>query len=226
MTEYVEIARAESSRGELVLRRRIEHRAPEVLELRANGVFVMDTRETATEISLAEAALQLVEEPREVAIGGLGLGFTLQRVLADRRVERVTVVEIEEDLVRWMREGTIPDGPAILADKRVQIVVADIAMAVAEATSTYDLVLMDVDNGPGFLVHDQNAALYEADFVTAISRILNPGGVLAFWSSSRSPELEHVIRGVFGNCTELPQQVVLQEREVEYYLYIGRLTGA
>ena len=32
---------------------------------------------------------------RRVVIAGLGLGFTLQEVLADKRVERVSVVEIE-----------------------------------------------------------------------------------------------------------------------------------
>ena len=76
LTEYVEVARAESERGELVLRRRIEERAADALELRVNGVFVMDTRETTSETELAAAALELVEEPRDVVVGGLGLGFT------------------------------------------------------------------------------------------------------------------------------------------------------
>ena len=83
MTEYVEVARAESERGEVVLRRRIEERAADALELRVNGVFVMDTRETASETELAAAALELVEHPRRVVVGGLGLGYTAQRVLAD-----------------------------------------------------------------------------------------------------------------------------------------------
>ncbi len=225
MTEYVEVARAETAHGELVLRRRVEDRAPDVLELRANGVFVMDSRETASEIRLAETALELVADPRDVVIGGLGLGYTLQRVLADPRVERVTVVEIEEDLVAWMRDGTVPHGPAILADRRVRIVVGDIARAVAEATSSYDLVLLDVDNGPQFLVHEENAALYEQAFLAGTSRILNPGGVLAVWSAARSADLGAVLEKVFGNCAEHPQRVVLQEREEEYVLYCSRLTS-
>ena len=77
----------------------------------------MDTRETGTEMELAAAALDLVEDPRDVVVAGLGLGFTTQRVLADKRVERVMVVEIEDALVGWMRDGTIPHGPALLADK-------------------------------------------------------------------------------------------------------------
>src|SRR5688572_16190242 len=104
----VEIARAESERGEVVLRRHTSGLGADVIELRVNGVFVMDTHETGTEIELAAAALDLVPNPRDVVVGGLGLGFTTQRVLADSRVERVVVVEIEEALVGWMRDGTIP----------------------------------------------------------------------------------------------------------------------
>lgn len=37
MTEYAEVARAESERGEVVLRRRIEDRAADVLELRPSN---------------------------------------------------------------------------------------------------------------------------------------------------------------------------------------------
>ena len=85
--EYVEIARAESPRGEIVLRERREENTPTVLELRVNGVFVMDTLETTTERALARAALALADRPARVLVGGLGLGFTLHEVLADARVE-------------------------------------------------------------------------------------------------------------------------------------------
>jgi spermidine synthase len=222
LTEYVEVARGESERGEIVLRRRIEEHAADALELRVNGVFVMDTRETGSEVELAAAALDLVEDPRDVVVAGLGLGFTTQRVLADKRVERVMVVEIEEALVGWMRDGTIPHGPAVLADKRVHIVAADIVMAVAEATSTYDLVLLDVDNGPGHLVHGDNAQLYEADFLASTRELLNAGGAVVVWSANPAPDLLQTMESVFGNCTEQRYGVHLQGREEEYLLYLSR----
>ena len=219
MTSYAEVARAESERGEVVLRRRIEENAADVLELRVNGVFVMDTQETSTEVELAAAALDLVEAPRRVVVGGLGLGFTLQRVLADQRVEEVRVVEIEESLIRWMRDGTIPHGPELLADKRVRLVGADIAMAVAEATSTYDLVLLDVDNGPSHLVHDDNARVYQRKLIAGVRRIIDPGGALVVWSADRAPALQKVMGEVFGTCTEHAYDVMLGERPEQYYLY-------
>jgi spermidine synthase len=224
VTEYVEVARAESERGEIVLRRRIEERAADALELRVNGVFVMDTRETTSETELAAAALELVDTPRRVVVGGLGLGFTTQRVLADHRVEQVKVVELESALIGWMRDGTIPHGPGLLADKRLHVVDADIVQAVAEALSTYDLVLLDVDNGPGYLVHPSNEAIYQRDFLTAAQSIIDPGGALAIWSANPAPELAETMEQVFGNCTEHRYDVLLQERPEEYLLYLSRRT--
>ncbi|GAB3996119.1 spermine/spermidine synthase domain-containing protein [Nocardioides marmoraquaticus] len=220
--ELQEVARAESERGEVVLRRRTSEHAAPVLELRVNGIFVMDTRETSTELALATAALDLVEEPRAVVVGGLGLGFTLQAVLADPRVERVRVVEVEESLVGWMRDGTVPHGPGVLADRRVEVVVGDVVRAVAEAKDQHDLVLLDVDNGPGHLVHTGNAAAYSPAFLTGVRRLLRPGGCLVVWSAGPAPDLLATLRDVFSAAEEQELPVTLQQRETSYYLYLAR----
>jgi spermidine synthase len=221
--EYVEIARVESDRGELVLRERHDESASSVLELRANGVFVVDSAETTSEVALAAAALELVPEPRDVLVGGLGHGFTLQAVLTDQRVERCAVIEIEQGLVDWMRDGTIPHGQTLLADQRAVVVVADVSLALAEAReATYDLVLLDVDNGPGYLVHEANAALYDAPFLALTRRVLRPGGALAIWSAAEAPALETALDEVFGNVEPQSYAVDLQGREETYWLYVAR----
>ena len=222
--EYVEIARAESERGELVLRERRPESGPTSLELRANGVFVMDTLEVATERALATEALASVPAPAAVVVGGLGLGFTMHEVLADSRVEKVAVVEIEQSLVDWMRDGTIAHGPALLADERVTVVVADVAVALAEAApASYDLVLLDVDNGPGFLVHEGNAALYREPFLHSARAALCPGGVLAVWSAAEAAELAEAMTAVFGSVEAQSHEVLLQDREEQYWLYLARV---
>lgn len=221
---HVEIARAETERGELVLRERRPDDGPASLELRVNGVFVMDTFEVASERALATAALAAVPEPRAVVVGGLGFGFTMHEVLADSRVERCVVVEVEEPLVNWMRDGTIPHGPGLLADERVTVVVADIATAFAEARpASYDLVLLDVDNGPGYLVHETNARLYEEPFVRQVRAALRPGGALAVWSAAEAPPLLRTLREVFDDAVASPQPVLLQEREETFWLYLARV---
>ena len=220
--EYVEIARAESARGEVVLRERRDENTPTILELRVNGVFVMDTLETTSERALATAALALVETPTRVLVGGLGLGFTMHEVLADPRVESCTVVEIEQVVVDWMRDGTVAHGPKVLADQRIDVVVADVAVALQEAAdAAYDLVLLDVDNGPGYLVHDANEALYKEPFLEAAHRAT--AGVLAIWSAAEAPQLQAAIESVFGNATATPYAVRLgqspAQRDEQYWLY-------
>ncbi|MDQ4055180.1 MAG: hypothetical protein M3237_21130 [Actinomycetota bacterium] len=222
--EYIERARAESERGELVLRERRPEDGPTSLELRANGVFVMDTLEFSTERALADAALAVVDEPRAVVVAGLGLGFTMHEVLADSRVERCAVVEIEEALVGWMRDGTVPHGPALLADERVTVVVADIRAALAEAKpATYDLILLDVDNGPGYLVHDSNAELYDEPFLAAARAVLRHGGALVVWSAAEAPDLEKALRATFDEVEAQPRDVLLQGRDEQYWLYVARV---
>jgi spermidine synthase len=219
--DYVEIARAETPRGEVVLRERRDENTPTVLELRVNGVFVMDTLETSSERALANAALALVEAPTSVLVGGLGLGFTMHEVLADSRVETCTVVELEQDLVDWMRDGTIAHGPGLLAESRLNVVVGDVAMAMAEAPpGTFDLALLDVDNGPAYLVHDANAALYQEPFLTTAREAVRQ--VLVIWSAAEAPQLEAGMRTVFGNVTATPYAVRLGDRDEQYWLYSAR----
>ncbi|GAB3255012.1 spermine/spermidine synthase domain-containing protein [Nocardioides dilutus] len=225
--DYVEIARAESERGELVLRERRPEDGPSSLELRVNGVFVMDDLEVSTERALAHEALALVDDPRAVVVGGLGLGFTMHEVLADSRVELCSVVEIEQALVDWMRDGTVPGGPALLADERVNLVVADVAAALAEARpATYDLVLLDVDNGPDNLVHAGNASLYERPALESARAALRPGGALVVWSANQAPDLEGTMREVFDEVEARPHEVRLQDRDEHYWLYVARVTVA
>ena len=208
--------------GDLVLRRREDGS----LELRVNGVFVMDTVETSTERSLATRALALHERPRRVLVGGLGLGFTLGSVLADGRVEHCTVVEIEAALVRWAANGTIPHGRALLADPRTHVRVGDVAVTLRQSPpAAYDLVLLDVDNGPGYLVHAGNAALYQVPALEAARRATAPGGRVVVWSAAEAPTLEQALRQVFGNAEALAYSVTLQTRQEHYWLYAAQVTS-
>jgi len=225
--EYVEEARAESERGVVVLRERRDPDAPvgtaTVLELRVNGVFVMDTGETSTEEALARQALGHASHPRRVLLGGLGLGFTAYEVLADHRVELLRVAEIEDVLVRWFRDGTVPHGPRLLADERVHVAVGDVRQVVDEAArSSFDLVLLDVDNGPDFLVLDENSALYEAPFLESVRDVLAEGGEVVIWSSTRSEALEVVLTDVFGATRTEEYPVTLQGKQESYWLHSAR----
>ena len=155
----VTLARADTPHGEVALRRR-----GAVLELVVDGAFAMDTVDTSTEVALAERALRRHRSPHRVLVGGLGLGMTARAVLADPRVRHADVVELAPPLVGWARSGLVPE-LAGLEGERCTLHVADVLDVLARRRAPrgpWDVVLLDVDNGPDFLVHASNAPLYAA----------------------------------------------------------------
>lgn len=216
-SEYV--ATASSDRGDVLLRRRAGDGA---LELRVNGVFVMDTLEAGTERLLAELSLAALPAERglEVLVGGLGLGFTLAAVLNDDRVDRVVVAEIEPSLVAWHKQGIVPGSG--IGDHRVEVVIGDVRDVVSGvAAHTIDVLLLDVDNGPDCLVYSSNAGVYSVPFLRSCREALREGGVLAIWSADPSRSLSEAVSDVFGRCDERTLPVRLGRRDTTYHLFLA-----
>ena len=214
------LARADDAHGEVVLRLR----PPATYELVVNGVFAMDTVDVVTEELLATLALDRLEgDGFAVLVGGLGLGFTARRVLADPRTARVVVAELHGVLVDWVRAGLVAPAAGLLDDPRLEVAVGDVRDVVAAAPEgTFDAVLLDVDNGPDFLVHEANDAVYAAPFLAAALARLRPGGVLAVWSAAPSPALLGVLRGLAGRAREVLHDVRRDGRTFTYAVYLAR----
>jgi spermidine synthase len=218
----VTLARTRGRGGDLALRRR-----GDVVELVVDGVFAMDTTDTSTERALATLALDRLARrraapgpPWAVAVGGLGLGCTTAALLADPRVGRVDVVELEPDLVAWVRQGRVAAG--LLDDPRVRVHVGDVLTVVpALPPASLDAVLLDVDNGPAFLVHEGNAAVYRAAFLTAAASRLRGGGVLAVWSADPSSELRATLTACLGEAEEVLLDVTRDGRTLRYAVYLA-----
>jgi spermidine synthase len=189
----VVLDRREGPYGEVVLRR---HGA--LLQIIANGCFLMDTSDGRSERLLVDAALTALGARREpsVLIGGLGVGFSLAHAAANPRWGRITVVEREPAIVDWHRDGPLAELTAqALADPRTEVVEADLVTYVNETSATFDALCLDIDNGPDWTVTEDNEELYRPAGLAGCARVLTPGGVLAVWSAKPSPEFE----GTLGN---------------------------
>lgn len=184
--------RREGPYGEVVLRRH-----GNLLQIIANGCFLMDTSDGRSERLLVEAAYGALDgraEP-EVLIGGLGVGFSLAHAAADPRWGRITVVEREQAVIDWHLDGPLSElSAAALADPRTRIVHADLRAYVNETSVTYDALCLDIDNGPDWTVTEDNGGLYSQSGLAGCARLLRPGGVLAVWSAQPSPEFEGSLR--------------------------------
>jgi len=135
---------------------------------------------------VAAAALVGRPQPR-VLVGGLGMGFTLRSVLdALGDDAQVVVAELLPCVVEWNRGVLAPLSQAALDDPRVRLETVDIADYLALHKSSFDAVLLDVDNGPEAFSAPGNARLYTPAGLAILRAALRPGGVLVVWSAFAS----------------------------------------
>lgn len=167
-----------------------------VYSIRVDGLELMSSRAHGSEEALARLALSEVGEKRpQVLVGGLGMGFTLRAVLNFRPpVFTVTVAELFPAVVAWNRGELAHLAHAPLEDPRVRLVEGDVADLLAASPSSFDAVLLDVDNGPEAFTLARNEHLYGADGIASIKRSLKPGGVLAVWSADPDPGFGRALR--------------------------------
>src|SRR5688572_22015805 len=152
--------------------------------VRVNSRMLMSSRMHASEEALAEHALERFQDPRAVLVGGLGLGFTLRAVL-DRVANDtvVTVAELVPELVGWNRSQLAELNDRPLEDPRCEVVVGDVFETIKRSRGAFDVILLDVDNGPIALSNAKNQRLYSEQGIRACHRGLRSAGVLAVWSS-------------------------------------------
>lgn len=222
------LVRVDRPTGEYVLQRRVDaDGGTAVYELVLNGKLLMDSAEHTSEEALAQIALRECRDGGElhVLVGGLGFGFTLSALLRDSRVARAVVVELEPMLVSFLQrsdvraELRVPD----LADPRVLLHEGNVRDAlVATPRGAYDLILLDVDNGPESLSAVGNHELYSEAGLGRCRAALRPGGALAIWSSEPAPRCLDRMRTCLDGVREWVVPVERGRWRIDYRIFTGR----
>lgn len=159
--------------------------------VRADGQALMHSALTESEELLGALAAEAAAGKRRarVLLGGLGLGFTLRRALAALPADaRVQVAELSPDLVEWNRSHLSELNRGALQDSRVAVRVADVRSLLGR--TEWDVVALDVDNGPVAMVRAGNAALYDERGVSGLWAALRPEGRLLVWSAGADGAFE------------------------------------
>ncbi|MCW3475500.1 polyamine aminopropyltransferase [Limobrevibacterium gyesilva] len=156
--------------------------------IRANGWELMNGEYHASEDQLGRLAGLLPSAPRpEILVGGLGLGYTLASLLETLNKgirptrARITVAERSGAVLRWFGTHINPRLAATLSS-RVRLVESDVAAHLG-ADRRWDVIVLDVDNGPAALSTPGNAALYGEHGLARCRDSLAPSGHLLLWTS-------------------------------------------
>jgi spermidine synthase len=187
-----ELAWSPTPLGDVTLRRRRDPLSGvDVFEVKLGEEFLMSSLFTVAEVEVARLALaRLRGSGLEVAVGGLGLGYTAEAVLADARVRELVVVDALEPVIDWHRRGLVPVGPVLTADPRCRLVVGDF-FALSDGAGfdpetpdrLFDAVIVDIDHSPRHLLADASASFYSVEGTRRLAGHLRPGGVYSLWSN-------------------------------------------
>ena len=178
--------------GEVSLRRRRDPvTGVDIFEVKLGEEFLMSSLFTVAEIEVARRALaRLHGSGLDVAVGGLGLGYTAQALLEDPRVRELVVVEVLEPVIQWHQRGLVPVGPILTPDPRCRLVHGDFfAMADGRGFDpdmqgrVFDVVVVDIDHSPKHLLADGSAGFYGVAGTQRLAGHLRPGGVYSLWSN-------------------------------------------
>ncbi len=175
---------------------RLKQRGTE-FSIMSGTIELMNSRLSGSEEALARLSCEKISdrEDPQVLIGGLGMGFTLRTALdALGETARITVAELVPTVTAWARGPMKEVFDGCLDDPRVDIHHGDVGDLMKSSRSTYDAILLDVDNGPEGLSRKANDGLYNDKGLAVAHAALKPGGVLAVWSSAPSPKFNQRLK--------------------------------
>jgi len=148
---------------------------------------LMSTRKHASEAALGRLPCQMLRQPdrADVLIGGLGMGFTLAAALrATGAQARITVAELVPEIVDWNLGELGEHSGHPLRDARTVVYPGDVADLLRDPARRFDVIALDVDNGPEGFSTPGNGWLYSPAGIACARERLEPDGVLAYWSAT------------------------------------------
>ena len=196
-----------------------------VYMIRANGWELMNGEYHASEDQLGRLAGLLAGAPgAEILVGGLGLGYTLASLLETLNQgiglteARVTVAERSGAVLRWF-DTHISRRLMAARSLGVCLVESDVADHLG-VDRQWNVIVLDVDNGPQALSNPGNAMLYGEHGLARCRDSLAPSGHLLLWAGFEDPSFIDRARAAGFSATQqtVPFQVRPDQTHVLYVL--------
>ena len=166
-----ELARERSAFQDIVVVETVDHGRVLLLD---GVVQITEADEYAYQEMIAHVPLIQHGSAEQVLIIGAGDGGVLRRVLQHRGVQRATMVEIDEAVIRVSKAFLPHIGLDAWTDRRADVIVGDgITYLAAAPTASIDVIIVDSTDpaGPG-------QVLFTEEFYRDCARVLKGGGLL------------------------------------------------
>ncbi len=137
------------------------------------AIALTDFDEALYSECLVHPALSVAPEAKRVLILGGGDGGVAREVLRYPKVERVTVVEIDRQVVEVCKSH-FPRAAASLSDKRVELVIDDAHRYLRDCQHQFDVVIVDACE----LSDTASDAFHAVGFADLVFKRLRDGGIL------------------------------------------------
>lgn len=156
--------------------------------------------------ALVHPAMLLHPDPKKVLIMGGIEGASAREVLRHPNVEKVVIIDIDEELASLCNKWIPSWGETAYNDPRFEIQYIDINVYLDQCEDNFDVVIGDLID-----VHDWDspqANFYGKEFYTRLKNHLNPGAILATQAGALTPnslEKHLLIRNKIHDCFEYIQ---------------------
>jgi spermidine synthase len=194
------------------------YRKDAVFMIRANGLELMNGLCHDSEVALGRLAAEMAPPPApRILLGGLGLGYTAAALAqALGPAGTIIIAEFSAAVIDWFHRhvsrSVLPEMPDNLA-----IVHTDIANLLVNE-DRYDLIVLDVDNGPEPLVTARNEGLYAIEGLRSLHRSLSRNGTVLLWSGFESADFAaRAEQAGFGVRCE---PFLRARSELSHYIYV------
>ncbi|NJM87652.1 MAG: polyamine aminopropyltransferase [Hydrococcus sp. RU_2_2] len=194
-------------KGDRLFKEESPYQTVEVFDTYGNGkILTIDRMVMCTEADEASYHETIVHVPmqthpnvKDVLVIGAGDGGTIRELVRYPEIERITMVEIDEAVVRASKQF-FPTISSAFNHPKLNLLIDDGIKFVAEAAdAAYDLVIIDSSDPVG-----PSEGLFTRSFYEDVYRCLRPGGVITVQSESPvfNPkafvELNQCLKQVFG----------------------------
>jgi spermidine synthase len=162
-------------------------------------VMCSERDETAYHEMIIHVPLMVNPAVKNVLVIGGGDGGSVREILRHPQIESVTMVEIDEVVVRASREF-LPSLSSSLDDPKLNLIIGDGIKYLEEAKDeSFDFIVVDSSDPVG-----PSVGLFSDAFYKNVHRVLTPHGVMA--AQSESPrfnqnafvDLSHCLQNIFG----------------------------